>query len=210
MKTKKKIIKLCKYYDFEKYKDIDLNSLVVYVIDFLEKNVIPLSFENICVATFLMFPKKFSLLDFDEYPDATRVNRVLLHLRPKYENLAEGNVKSGFILTERGKLKVKTTKSLLNQDSEGEHIETRHKFENKRIDEVKNSITYKKYTEGNFDEIQIDEVYGFLQATPYTSKKNIRQLLNQILSIARDKNDTDLEGFINSIKKKFGYLFKGD
>ncbi|MCK4902400.1 MAG: hypothetical protein KAS76_03500, partial [Thermoplasmatales archaeon] len=151
-----------------------------------------------------------SLLDFDEYPDATRVNRVLLHLRPKYENLAEGNVKSGFILTERGKLKVKTTKSLLNQDSEGEHIETRHKFENKRIDEVKNSITYKKYTEGNFDEIQIDEVYGFLQATPYTSKKNIRQLLNQILSIARDKNDTDLEGFINSIKKKFGYLFKGD
>jgi hypothetical protein len=210
MKTKEKIITLCKPYDFEKYKDIDLNSLVVYVIDFLGKNGISLSFENICVATFLMFPKKFSLLDFDEYPDTTRVNRVLLHLRPKYENLAEGNVKSGFILTERGKLKVKTARSLLNQESKAEHIETRPKFEDNRIIEVKDTIAFKKYNEGNFDELQIDEVYGFLQATPYTSKKNIRQLLNQILSIAKDKNDTNLEGFINSIKKKFGYLFKGD
>lgn len=210
MKLRDKILTICKPLAYEKYKNIPLNSLVVYVIDFLGKNQIPLSFENICVAAYQMFPKKFSLQDYDEFPDAARINRVLLHLRPKYENLAEGNVKSGFILTPKGKLIIQTVESLLEQKIQGEPEETRPKPEGKRINEIRSSIAFQKFIQNKFDDIQMDEIYGFLQATSYTSKKSIRNFLAETQTIAKDRDDGDVFNFIKAVKTKFGYLFKGD
>jgi hypothetical protein len=212
MTIKINLYSICKPHDFQKYKHIDLNSLLVFVIDFLEKNDIPLSFENICVATFKMFPKKFSLMDYEEFPDATRVNRVLLHLRPKYENLVDGNVKTGFTLTEKGKLRVQTTKDLLEQKGQSENKETRPKLEEKQIEEIKNSIAFNKFKQKKFEEVQIEDIYGFLLATPYTPKKDIRKFLNTIISIAEDKNDADILNFLKIVKEKFGAYFqdKGD
>jgi len=105
-----KIIELCTQYNENVYTDINMNHLIAYTIEYLNNNNIALSFENICVASYLMFPKKFSLIGYDEYPDSNRVNLVLLHLRPKYDNLAEGNIKSGFTLTEKGKIYVEKAK----------------------------------------------------------------------------------------------------
>jgi len=209
MKIKEKIQSICKEYDFEKYQNIDLNSLVVFVIDILNKNGVPLSFENICAATYLMFPKKFSLLGFDEYPDATRINRALLQLRPKYQNLATGDVKSGFSLTEKGKMRVNKAEFYLSKTNEKKvYKDTRPKSEEKIINELKESIAYKKFEANKLDEIQIEDIYGFLQATPYTSKENIRKHLNMMIDIANERGDKKIVEFIKSVKNKFSKLFK--
>ena len=68
MKAKDKIEKLQKI-DETKYKNIGLDHLVMYAIGELDKMKADLSFENAVVASFKLFPKKFSLPGFPEYPD---------------------------------------------------------------------------------------------------------------------------------------------
>jgi hypothetical protein len=57
------------------YSSIDLNRLASFTIHWLKERRIPMTFENIVVASFRMFPVKFALEGYSEYPDAARINR---------------------------------------------------------------------------------------------------------------------------------------
>ena len=92
-----------KPFDERTYEGISLNQLATYTIDLLTKKGFPITFETLTVALFKMFPKKFCLYGFEEYPDAARVNRSLLQLRPKYRNWALGDTKKGYVLTSQGR-----------------------------------------------------------------------------------------------------------
>lgn len=70
-------------YNYNKYKDIDLNSLICYVSNLLEANGIILTFENIYVGSYISFPLKFCLVEFPEFPDGARINRSIL--QPKFD-----------------------------------------------------------------------------------------------------------------------------
>lgn len=63
MKDKDKIKELTSFEEL-KYKNIDLDHLIMYAIDQIEKKGVDLSYENIVVAAFKLFPNKFSLQGF--------------------------------------------------------------------------------------------------------------------------------------------------
>src|SRR3989454_11226835 len=96
-----------KPYPLDQYGNIDLNRLTVFTIYLLNKRDIPTTLENIGVANFRMFPRRFAMVGFPDYPDVTRVNRALLQLRPKYRNWAMGNAKLGWHLTVAGEEEAK-------------------------------------------------------------------------------------------------------
>src|SRR2546426_9038495 len=96
-----------KPYPLDQYGNIDLNRLTVFTIYLLNKRDIPTTLENIGVANFRMFPRRFAMVGFPDYPDVTRVNRALLQLRPKYRNWAMGNAKLGWQLTVAGEEEAK-------------------------------------------------------------------------------------------------------
>src|SRR4051812_31232242 len=89
-------------YPEESYDSIDLNRLTVFTIAFLRKRNFATSIEHIAVADFRMFPKRFAMIGFPEFPDISRVNRALLQLRPKYRNWATGNARLGWTLMRPG------------------------------------------------------------------------------------------------------------
>src|SRR3989338_2691897 len=114
MGDKEKIYDLCKPYEYGKYREIDLNSLAAYTIQLLKDKEIFLNFENVAVSLFLLFPKKFCMVGFEKYPDTNRINRTVnLQLRPKYQNIAFGNPKQGYSLTEKGKIIAVQVKKML-------------------------------------------------------------------------------------------------
>ena len=86
----------------EKYRDLSKDSLLCYAVTELKSISVPVTFENVTVAAFKLFPEHFSLVGFHNYPDASRVNRTLLHARPKYRDLIIGNATSGYTLTSKG------------------------------------------------------------------------------------------------------------
>ena len=66
-----------------------------------------LRLEAIAILNWRLFPEKFSMVNFQEYPDAFRTNRSLLQMQPKYRNLLTGAATKGFSLNERGMDKAK-------------------------------------------------------------------------------------------------------
>ena len=78
------IYKICKEYDSEKYLAIASQSsgyakLCCYAVKKLNENEIVSSYENICVALWLMFPKyeKFHLKGFDDMPDTDYMEKII-------------------------------------------------------------------------------------------------------------------------------------
>lgn len=95
------IYRVCGDHDVEKYSAIASQSsgyskLCCYAVKKLNENEITASYENICVALWLMFPKaeKFHIAGFDDMPDTDYMEKVI-KLRSTVNNqgyLTGGNV----------------------------------------------------------------------------------------------------------------------
>lgn len=80
------------------YDEIPLVFLTAYSLHWLHEWKLRRSIEAIAVLNWRLFPAKFAMVDFDEYPDAFRTNRSLLQMQPKYRNLLTGAAVKGFSL----------------------------------------------------------------------------------------------------------------
>ena len=126
MDNYKKTVKSLKPYKEGQYKNIIQDQLAIFTMDLLEKKGIPLYFEYIGVALFKLFPKKFALITFKEFPDLYRISNMLrLRLRPSDRNWAVGNIKTNFSITPLGKEIAKETERLLNNPELQKNIRTK-------------------------------------------------------------------------------------
>src|SRR5437879_5397048 len=64
-------------YPFETYRGIPLGELAAYAIGILSENRVDCSYENLTVVLFKLFPEKFSLVGFREFPDGDRVSNTI-------------------------------------------------------------------------------------------------------------------------------------
>ena len=81
----KKIKELCKPFDEEKYANMPLADVAIYAINLLYENEINLEHTNMIIGIYSSFPKKFCLQGFLGFPDAERISRTILQLKPKYK-----------------------------------------------------------------------------------------------------------------------------
>jgi hypothetical protein len=197
-------------YQPKAYEALDLNRLTVYGISLLKEKAIPVTFETIVVALFRLFPKKFCLVGFEQYPDATRVNRALLQLRPKYRNWATGDVQHGFVLTESGKKILEETKQrLLNpRQSTSRTKASRTRDLNRDIEDIQSSAAFTKFQAGNSSEISRLDVWGFLKASPYTPGEALRSYIDNLEVTARALERNDVVAFLDCILKRFPDIFR--
>lgn len=199
-------------FDVEIYGNLDLNRLTVYAISFLQEQKIPITFETLVVTVFRMFPKKFSLVGFEDYPDATRVNRALLQLRPKYRNWAMGDVTLGYSLTEMGKAEAKKTRILLEKP----HLQKRLKRSEAQrtlpidaeIRKIGESKLYRLHEHGKDDELSERDVWNLLGAFPYTPRKALRDYMRRLKGHAEYNKRPDIVKFLRWLEQRFPQIFK--
>src|SRR3990172_3244118 len=103
IRRSRKILEL-KEESHSKYQSIDLDKLVMYAISKLDEIDAELSVENIIVATYKIFPKKFSLIGYPEFPDNSRIEKALWRSKGKRRGWLEGKTSHAFALTEKGRL----------------------------------------------------------------------------------------------------------
>lgn len=196
----------------EKYEGIDLNRLAVYGIFLLLESAIPVTFENLVVALYRMFPKKFCIEGFEEYPDAARVNRALLQLRPKYRDWARGSVHTGFTLTETGKAVVRQTKELL--EGGVPHLPARRtprprtRDLSKDLAEITESGLFRAYSTGRLDSVPQRLVYDLLHAFPYTPRKVLIKRMNELVQMAKQCHRDEIVRFLQWVESSYPTLFK--
>ncbi len=87
-------------FDGDVYKKVALNELVTYAVFYLGQRHERISAENITAAAFFLFPERFAMRGFPQWPDSTVVNKRWIDCRNK--GFIAGSTATDFALTPRG------------------------------------------------------------------------------------------------------------
>ena len=99
------------HFDPSHYSKVILNDLVVYSVYYLHKQGPDITSEDIISACFVLFPKRFSMRKYPQYPDSGIVSRRWSDCKSR--GYLKGNATNGFQITARGiKRAEKVEKSL--------------------------------------------------------------------------------------------------
>jgi hypothetical protein len=191
------------------YEDIDLDRLTAYGMKVLLDQGRATTFENMVVTLYTLFPSKFSLLGYPQFPDAARVNRALLHCLPKYKNYATGKARTGYQLTHQGLGAAEETAVLLQR----EHVES---VQQKRkrpslprgvadqfMREVEDSKPFRLYIQGQTEEVKKYDVTRLLHSTPETPADILRRNMVALKRYATESNRSDILEFLEWATKNF-------
>ena len=209
-----------KAFSFDSYSQIGLNHLLAYTVYILQKDKQPVTFENIVVAAHKMFPSKFSLVSYPLYPDAARVQLVILHLGPKYVGWLTGKKKTAYHLNTRGIQAVNEVAGLLKgatdeelrspgHDSSGvsqDNIANRTAVET-RFDHIKDSKSYKIYQDGRYADLDdVSLIWDAFQLFISVDDSTKAETYQNLLDTAKRVGDSKILEFITWIAKNRTYL----
>ena len=82
---------------------MDKDRLILFAVSYLESKKIEPTFDKIVATAFKLFPKKFSLIGFPEYPDGKTIYHCVYNHCTLTKKWLFGNVQSAFKITDRGK-----------------------------------------------------------------------------------------------------------
>ena len=192
--------------------NIDLDRLVLFAVSKLEDNDIEPTYDNIVVTTFKLFPKRFSLIGFPNFPDGKRIHDCLWHCTYKTKRWLFGNPKSGYKITRKGKYILEGTKKILRGEIK---VTKEYELKAKRkevffINLIKKSNAYKKYLKHKTDEITEQEIKEMLRGGIATSKEILKRNLEKYIEYANVIDAVSVKAFLKLIKKEWRQLFESE
>lgn len=202
-------------YPEELYADIALAALAAFAVSRLGDLHIPNTFENLVVTLFKLFPSKFSLVGFKQYPDAASVGRTLLQLGPKYRNWARGSVQKGFVLTDAGNAKAVDVAKILSgiitvepKRAKQQNSRPRTMDLSKDIRAIEESLLYRQWKSGSIPHTNSLELFDLLGAYAYTPSRVLKGRMKMLETIATEFERPDILEFLSAIRKEFVDQFR--
>jgi hypothetical protein len=202
------------------YEAFDLNRLVVYVIAVLDEMDAPATLENITVAAHRLFPKRFAMVGYPQFPDAVRVNRALLQLRPKYRNWATGRTRIGWSLNDNGAAQAEAVRRVLLPGGTADRPLTKEDTLPERdvrgnrtlgadseLERVRRSALFEKYRAG-WEGAAVLEVFDVLNAYTHTPPTHLNKKLRELKGAAADAGDDEMLDFLRKLPKQFAAVFE--
>jgi len=196
--------------ELSKYEDVDLDHLVMHAIGQLEEIGAELSLENVVVASFKLFPQKFSLLGFPDYPDANRVVKRLWDFTSKKSKKSwlGGKVRQGFVITESGRAHVKEAEDILRgQFQKEKKAPSQTRRQELLLKEVTLSQAYLKYVNKQNDLISEGDFCYLLQGTLDSDRAMLKENLSRLRKYASELKRGDLLEFFDWLKQHFKEFF---
>lgn len=199
-------------YDSKLYSLIALNDLVTYSVYFLTRIGEPRSSENITVACFLLFPARFSLRGYPQWPDSTVVNKRWIDCRNK--GYITGSTASDFSLTPKGLTLAEKVEKML----EGTRpIISRWTTRNIRADmrtragrfvhALEESDAFKAFRNGKgLSQISEYDFRSMLLCTMESSSSTLRKNLDQFKQYTAEYKREDLTEFLEICESRFSHL----
>jgi len=201
MKSSREYLEDLKSYLPHVYTSERLDNLVTVGLLKLEEANLEQSFDNIVVILHKLFPEKFSLISFPEYPDSIRVDNTL-RLDCKHSKFLTGNRVKGFKLTSLGRIAAEDTIQKLQKKKSSKKTEfirltpQRRNRATRSINSLQSSDAFEKYSSKQFKQINKFDVCEVLHGTLDT---NIEILRGNIDTLKRFANDL---GKLSQYKKQ--------
>ncbi|MHB8071465.1 MAG: hypothetical protein ACYDHF_05900 [Candidatus Cryosericum sp.] len=192
-----------KPYPVASYSTIDIDGLVVFAAVEAHDLGIPLSLENLIVVSFKLFPGRFALDGYPEYPDATRIEKSLWRSKGKKRWL-EGKTRHGYVISDRARDVFKQVRHTLGQTPDAEPIRpTKLRRQESILRDAMTSMAYNKYTTGAKDTISWGDVCYLLQGTLDSPLEMLRANLALLTSMASETGEQDLAALLGWVEGSF-------
>ncbi len=180
-------------------------------MQFLESKDIKLSFENIVVATYRLFPSKFGLANYPEFPDSNAVfNSVNLHMqfsKGTSRHWVRGNRRQGYGITEQGRRVLQKYDWVLSRTTKEKAAPRLTQREEKILELIRQSEPYRKFKEGSED--ITDEDVAFMLRFPVGEDPRLAsQALAKALSASEKANDRLVTKLLHHISGRHKRLFE--
>ncbi len=173
------------HYNPEQYVAESLDPLVIVALFKLYDSQESTSMESIAVTAFKLFPDRFSMLQFPEYPDYMRVfTAVRMHLK-KY---VEGDMKkNSFLLNGKGRIFAEEVLERIESGT-GSSLKPKAEFKRKKNTKLILAVTkttgFKKFEDKNLDKINKFDVCETLHCTTEASDEHLRSNLATLQQMA--------------------------
>ncbi len=209
--------------DPSSYADIPLALLTAFSLYWLHRWELRRTIEAIAVLNWRLFPTKFSMVGFAQFPDAFRTNRSLLQGQPKYRNLLTGSAGQGFSLNERGIEiardltatlgppvtveggilgEMPSVEARVEREKRNRSIEPAHE-----MDRVRASKLFDKWKLGSMSDRDLIHVHAMLGIFDHTPVKQRRKLMKDLESNATDAHDDEVLHFLSDVRRSFPEVF---
>ncbi len=197
----------------ETYIRLSQDELLIAALAAAQEKSDQVTFEDLVAQCFNMFPKKFALHKYSQWPNAVVVNKAWLRCRTD-KHLIEGNVAEGFVLTPKGVEAAKKVLARISQalpstaNSRNEKAGNRQTAEGRVVADIEKSGGYRKFiAAGTVDQVSEHELcevlYTLIESDSTTLKRNFEAVRGSAQSYGR----VDLVKFLEELRKKFSYRF---
>jgi len=208
----------------EIYEPIALTTLTAYSVFWLSEWGLQTSLENLAVLNFRLFPAKFAMVGWPQFPDFNRTNRSVLQMRPKYRNLATSITKKGVFLNENGAREAQalinrigaplnsgnrssTSRSLVQSVRGASRPRTIHPED--QVSKLKSSKLYQLYEQNRWQEAEAIDLVNFLEVYDHTPSKEKLRRLGEYKQAADQLGDQVVQKFVEEVASRFRvYLHK--
>jgi hypothetical protein len=207
-----------------RYANEQLAALTVYSIHWLRQWGLRPTVESITVLNHRLFPERFGMDLFPEFPDANRTLRSLLQCGPKYRGWLSGSNRRGYAITPGGQaLMVELMRRvgypqvgdvLLGHATEaprqrGMRTERSRDLDFKaEIVELRGSKLFERWKSAPLQERDLIHVYSALRVFDHTPVSAKRQRLNDLKDSAKKATDREVEELLQSVELSFPALFR--
>jgi len=207
-----------------KYEELSLATLTAYAVYWLSQWGLPTTLENIAVLNFKLFPTKFAMVGWAEFPDVNRTNRSVLQMRPKYRNFATSITNKGVFLNERGIAEAQSLIAKLGtptfSDGSSPAIEmpiarvrgsgrptTVHPED--LVAKLRKSRLFQMHKSDQWAEAEPIDLINFLEVYDHTPSDEKRRRLREFQMAANELKDHEVQKFLEALSLRFKtYLHK--
>lgn len=222
-RDKSELLKLS-YFATKAYEHYALTSLTAYCLFWLQEWGITSTLENLSVASHRMFPVKFAMVGWPQFPDINRTNRSVLQMRPKYRNLATSASNRGVFLNQNG---IQEATALIEKLGtpilEGEtqqplNLSVRRErgagkpsgvHAEDKVEQVRKSYIFDLYLHSRFDEAEAIDLIQLLNVYDHTPSRVKKLKLKEYIDAAKELNDREAIEFLSAVSDRFNnYLNK--
>lgn len=189
------------------YARIGYDELVTYAIYSLVRKKKDTTFENIVAEAFGLFPKRFSLRGYPEWPDSAVVNKSWLRCRTDKKYIV-GSVKDGFKLTQRGLEVAERVEGQLT-DGNPPHQPTKVKSElrtraGRLLRDLEQRPAYIRFqNDRTVEEVSQDDFADILLVLPDSPSSRLKSNIEQFKDAARLYEREDVLQFLHALEEKF-------
>lgn len=199
----KKKVETLKSIEYDKYLNVDLDHLIMFTIGKLNEMNVDLSYENSVVAAFKLFPKKFSLSGYDQYPDSNRIRNCLNRCTMNRKWLG-GKALHGFVIIEKSIIIIQEAeKRIFGKTIKKKTTTSKTRRKELIISEIEKSTAYSKYNKIGINSINEADFCFLLQGTLDTSHDILFDNLKILKLYSKELNRIKIYNFLVELEKMF-------